>query len=177
MFLCTFALVFLINSLELELKYGPNIPMGNLNRNYKTTSAISSALNFNNLQLAYSFTKFPSKISYQEHINWHEIALVYNYPFIKKQHNLVIALFGGNYNYFLRRMLRAEEKTYAFGLKYGLGYKQKFTGGDFVDKIKPALLAQIYLNQVIQARDWNYNQIMTSNFFLLLSLGVSFQIL
>lgn len=173
----TIALIFVINSLELELKYGPNIPISNLNRNYQTTSAISSALNFNNFQLAYGFAKLPNKINRQEYINWHEIALVYHYPFIKKERNSMLASFGANYNYFLRRMLSVEEKTYAFGIKYGLGYKQKFTGGDFVDKIRPALLARVYLNQVIQARDWNYNQIMTSEFFLLLSLGISFQIL
>ncbi|MCX8014954.1 MAG: hypothetical protein N2748_02945 [candidate division WOR-3 bacterium] len=170
-------LILAMNALQLGLEFGPVIPTSGLHQNYQTTSVIAGNVNLNNFQLDYRFTKLPSKINNQEYINWHTITVAYNYPFFQKGNRAFIASLGGNYNYFLRRLLRAQEKTYALGLRYGVGYQLKITGGELVDKIKPSLLATAYLNQVIQARDWNYNQIMTSNFFLSLLIGINFRVL
>lgn len=175
------SIIFLltINTVDLGMKFGTIFPIGNLENDYKTTTAISGFFQLSNFIIDYNYSKFNNKINQQENLSLHNVTISYEYPFYEKNnHQLNISL-GGNYNYIQRKMLTAQEQTYAIGLKYGAGYKYSFSNADsnIISRIRPAVHTNLYLNQIIQSRDWNYNQIMTSNFFFSVMFGVSIKIL
>jgi hypothetical protein len=168
-----------INTIDLGVKFGPTFPSGNLQNNYKVTTTTAGFCAVNNFVFDYSFSKFTNKINQQENLYLHSAVISYQYPAYQKNCHQINVILGGSYNYIRRRWLTANEQTYALGLRYGVGYKLSFssTSSEFVERLQPALHTNIYLNQIVQLRDWNYNQIMSSNFLFSIMLGVSFRIL
>lgn len=179
MLLSSFILLFTINTVDLGIKFGPTIPSGSLGNHYKTTAAISGFCQVSNFVIDYNYSKHNSKINQQKNLLLHSITISYEYPFYQKNNHRFNISIGSNYNYIQRKMLSAREQTYAMGLKYGAGYKYSFsdTESNLITHIRPAVHTDLYLNQIIQAREWNYNQIMSSNFFFSIMFGVSFKIL
>jgi hypothetical protein len=82
------------------------------------------------------------------------------------------AVLGGNYNRVIRNLVSAHEASYAWGLKYGLGFNKNFT---VTEHLHPTLLSRLFLNQIIQARSWNSSQLLSSNLFISLTVGLSFR--
>ncbi len=171
--------LFIINAVDLGIKFGPALPSGSLEDNYKPTTALSGFCLVSNFIIDYNYSQFRGKINGQENLLLHTITVSYEYPFYEKNNHWLNFSIGGNYNYIQRKMLSAREQTYAMGLKYGAGYKYNFPGTapDLISRLKPAAHTNLYLNQTIQTRDWNYNQIMSSNFFFSVMLGISIKIL
>ena len=86
-------------------------------------------------------------------------------------------ILGGNYNRIIHKFEIGAENGYAFGLRYGVGYQEKFVGSTLTERIQPVLSGRVLLNQIIQSQNWNYRQLTSSNFTLALLIGVSFHIL
>jgi hypothetical protein len=179
MLLSSLIALLVFNTVDLGVKYGPDFPSGNLQNSYKMTTTISGFSTIKNFIIDYSFSKFSSKINPQENLNLHSATIAYQYPLYEKNnHQLNISL-GGNYNYLQRKWLNAKEQTYALGLRYGTGYKYSFrsTTAKFIERLQLAFHTNIYINQIIQSRDWNYSEIMSSNFFFSIMVGISFRII
>ncbi len=170
-------LLLTINSIDLGIRFGPNFPAGNLERVYQVTTAASFFCEVKNLEIDYSFSKFTGRDNNKNLLYLNSGTIAYQYPLYQKKSRLLNMIVGASYNRIKRKLGTAHEETYAMGLKYGVGYKESFSGTELINRLRPALQTKIYLNQLIQSRNWNYNQVMSSNFFFLMMIGLSVNIL
>lgn len=177
MVVSSLVLLLTINSINLGIRFGPHIPVGNLERVYQVTTAASFFCGIKNLEIDYSFSKFTGRNNNKNLLYLNSGTIAYQYPFYQKKNRLLNMIVGASYNRIKRKLETAHEETYAMGLKYGIGYKENFGGTELINRLRPALQIKIYLNQLIQSRNWNYSQVMSSNFFFSMMIGVSFNIL
>ncbi len=166
-----------VNAINLGIGFGPNIPVGGIAQNYKTTTTGTIFCTVNNLGIDYAYSKFTNKNTNIDHLSIHSITISYQYPLFKKETHQMDIILGGNYNRIIHKFEIGAENSYVFGLRYGLGYQEIIQGSQLIDRIKPALSGKILVNQYIQIRNWNYTQITSSNFTLALLIGISFRIL
>jgi len=169
--------LLIINSVDIGVQFGPNIPSGNLAEFYRTSTTGSVYCEFNNFQLDYNFSKFTGKINNNEYFYLHSGILSYQYPFLKNEKRNLGAGFGGSYNRILRRYATAHEEGYALGVRYGIGYKENLLTNSFLKDLRPALISNIYLNQLIHSRNWNSTQVFSSNFLFSIMVGMNFSLL
>jgi hypothetical protein len=166
-----------VNAINLGIGFGPNIPVGGIAQNYKTTTTATIFCTVNNLGIDYTYSKFTNKNTNIDHLSIHSTTISYQYPLFKKETHQMDIILGGNYNRIIHKFEVGVENGYAFGLRYGVGYEEKFVGSPLTDRIQPALSGRVLLNQIIQSQNWNYRQLTSSNFALSLLIGVSFRIL
>jgi hypothetical protein len=164
--------LLIINSIEVGAHFGPTSPTGSLANNYRLTTIGSLFGQVNNLELDYSYSKFNGKINNRDFLFLHIIGFSYQYPFLQMTNSQFTAVLGGNYNRVIRKLVSAHEASYVLGLKYGLGFNKNFTVSEH---LRPTLLSRLCLNQIIQARSWNSNQLLSSNLFISLTVGLSFR--
>jgi hypothetical protein len=173
----SFIAIIAINTINLGIGFGPNIPVGGIAQNYKTTTTGTIFCTVNNLGIDYAYSKFTNKNTNIDHLSIHSTTISYQYPLFKKETHQMDIILGGNYNRIIHKFEIGAENGYAFGLRYGIGYQKKLVGSPLTDRIQPALSGRVLLNQIIQSQNWNYRQLTSSNFALSLLIGVSFRIL
>lgn len=169
--------VIAINTINLGIGFGPNIPVGGIAQNYKTTTTALIFCNVNNFGIDYAYSKFNNKNINADNLSIHSATISYFYPLVNKETHQMDIILGGNYNRIIHKFEIGAERGYAFGLRYGIGYQKKLVGSPLTDSIQPALSGKVLLNQIIQSQNWNYRQLTSSNFTLALLIGISFRIL
>jgi hypothetical protein len=169
--------IIAINTINLGIGFGPNIPVGGIAQNYKTTTTATIFCTVKNLGIDYAYSKFTNKHTNIDHLSIHSTSISYQYPLFKQETHQMDIILGGNYNRIIHKFEIGAENGYAFGLRYGVGYEEKLVGGPLTDRIQPALSGKVLLNQIIQSQNWNYRQLTSSNFTLALLIGISFRIL
>jgi len=167
MVISSLILLLTINSIDLGLRFGPNFPVGNLERVYQVTTVASFFCGIKNLEIDYSFSKFTGRDNNKNLLYLNSGTIAYQYPFYQKKTRLFNAIIGTSYNRIKRKLGTAHEGTYAIGLKYGVGYKESL--GRF------KLVSGVYLSQIVQSRNWQSLQLSSSNFLLSLTTGVSIE--
>lgn len=168
--------LLITNSINTGVKFGPAFPSGTLERYYSASPSGMCYLELNNIMLDYTFSKLSSKINNNESFILHTVTVSYKYPFYYNDNLSFNASFGGTYNNINRKFEHGQEKAYALGLRYGIGYMQNF-GDVFLQKLNPALVTNLYFNQIIQSRIWNSTQMISSNYLISLMIGLNFEIL
>jgi hypothetical protein len=167
-------LLLTINSLEIGTQFGPIFPTGSLANTYQVSTTAGLFTSMNNFDLGYSYSKFASKLNTSENLFLHTIMLSYQYPFYKINNSQFLAILGANYNRIIHSLDIANEQNSVFSLRYGLGFKQNFA---ISKSLRPALLAQLNLNHILQMRSWNYSELLYSNLFISVTAGISFSFL
>jgi hypothetical protein len=170
-------LLLTINSVELGVGFGPIFPTGTLERTNNTNTAGSVFCDVSNFSLDYSFSKLNSKNNTQDNLYLHSGTISIQYPFYNKNTRCLQAILGGSYNRLIRKLGIAREQSYALGVRYGIGYKEKLANVQIFNKLRPALSADIFLNQIVQTRNWNAAQLSSSNFLISIIFGISFNLL
>jgi hypothetical protein len=169
--------IIAINTINLGIGFGPNIPIGGIAQNYKTTTTATIFCTVNNFGIDYAYSKFTNKQINADNITIHTATISYFYPLVEKETHQMDIVLGGNYNRIIHKFELGSENSYVFGLRYGLNYQEIIQGSQSIDRLKPTLSGRILINQYIQTRNWNYTQITSSIFTVSLVLCISFRIL
>lgn len=162
-----FSLILLLNSLECGVQYGFNLPVTNIGRYYSPATSPTVFCSYNRFQIDYVFTQYTGKNRYNDYLYLHSVGGSFQYPFYQKKSRKVDIKFGGTYNRILRRFENGKEENYALGIRYGVGYKEILGRFNFI--------SDLYLNQIIQTRTWQSIQMLSSDFFLTMTIGFSIQ--
>ena len=169
--------LFIINSLDVGIKFGPDFPIGNLQRFYSTSATAGIYLQMNNVMLDYSFSKLLSKTNNNENLYLHSATISYQYPFYSKNNLSLTASFGGIYNRIIREYENGKEIGSAFGLRYGFGYEKSFGSNNLLKNLNPSLVSNLYLKQIIESRSWNSTQLLSSNYLISLMFGINLRLI
>ena len=166
-----------VNTINLGIGFGPNIPVGGIAQNYKTTTTATIFCTVNNFGIDYAYSKFNNKNINTDKLSIHSATISYFYPLVDKETHQMDIVLSGNYNRIIHRFELGSENGYIIGLRYGLNYQEIIQGNQSIDRLKPTLTGRILINQFIQTRNWNNTQISSSNITLSLLLSISFRIL
>lgn len=165
--------VFMINSVDIGVTYGPHFPIGRLSNAYKTSSTLSFFTDINRLELNYSYTRFAGQIASNEKLSLHSGTISYQYPFYTTDKRKLNGHIGTGYFRIIRTLNANTEKGYAFGIRYGLKYEQNLVAS----KLKPTLITLLSTDQIVQTRNWQSMQIYSSAYLLRAMIGMQFNLL